>query len=272
MSTAPNPATLAAANEIRKKLTYHLSTIYGFNADEALEKLQTDFNFKPDDAPLTGNAKRIASCKQVGGEKKRKGHKREQEFHQQFNPQAFDAPIEYGATSDTTIHPDHPICQVLRDKLGITGYNVSNKSGSNIQFTLGQIPELLDVDVAKLNGDSSFVRQMLNKYLKKSGSAAPADLLVYKDNDIKQWLFFSMDAIVEYFTTKCTWRKLDTGRIKGDFADGSKKGSRQYITYEYRPTHNSYFLGLNGGAGKKMMQLLTDKTHGIPHHFEPFNY
>ena len=99
MSTAPNPATLAAANEIRKKLTYHLSTIYGFNADEALEKLQTDFNFKPDDAPLTGNAKRIASCKQVGGEKKRKGHKREQEFHQQFNPQAVDAPIEYGATS-----------------------------------------------------------------------------------------------------------------------------------------------------------------------------
>jgi hypothetical protein len=107
MSAEPEP--FAGAGELCKKLTYHLSTIYGFNADEALEKLQTEFKFKPDDPPLTGNAKRIASCKLVGGEKKRKGHKREQEFHKQFNPQAVDAPIEYGATSDTTIHPDHPI-------------------------------------------------------------------------------------------------------------------------------------------------------------------
>ena len=35
---------------------------------------------------LTGNEKRKQSCKEVGGEKKRKGHKREDYFKNQYNP------------------------------------------------------------------------------------------------------------------------------------------------------------------------------------------
>jgi hypothetical protein len=65
-----------------------------------------------------------------------------------------------------------------------------------------------------------------------------------------------MDDIINFIVQFAKWRKLDTGRIKGDFVDDSKNGSSQYITYEYRTTHKSYFLGLNGGKGRKFIELL----------------
>jgi hypothetical protein len=83
---------------------------------------------------------------------------------------------------------------------------------------------------------------------------------------------FSLPDIINFIVDKCIWRKLKTGRIKGDFNDDSKKGISQYITYEYRNTHKSYFLGLNGGKGKKFIKLLMNETYGINHYCDKFNY
>lgn len=223
---------------------------------------------------LKGNEKRIASCKKVGGEKKHKGHKREQDFNKQYNPENNEKKIEYGPTSDSNIANSHTICDKLKEKLNLqtTSFNTSNKSGNNIQFTLGVIPELKDVTAETLNSDKELVRSIFNKYLKKTHSSKPADLLVYKDNEKKEWIFFKMDDIIEYICNNCTWRMLDSGRLKGDFPDSSTKGSRQYITYEYRRTNKSYFLGLNGGAGIRFIELLKNETYGIPYYVDSFNY
>ena len=193
---------------------------------------------------LTGNDKRIQSCKNVGGEKKRVGHKREDDFKKQYNPDSMNEPTEYKATSDTWIPANAPIASILRDTFGFENkeLNFSNKSGNNIQFTLGQIPELLceeNLEWIK-NGDNS--RSLFNKYLKKDSSMRPADLLVYKDNKTKKWVFFKMDDIIEFIVSQTTWRKLNSGRIKGDINNDSKKGFGQYLTYEYRTNHKSYFL------------------------------
>ena len=219
---------------------------------------------------LKGNDKRKASCKKIGGEKKKIGHIREKEFTKQYNSNELNNPIEYGAKSDATIAENHPIREHLKNKLNINGCNVSNKSGSNIQFTLGQIHELENIEISDLTKPKSY--EIFNKYLKKSNSDKPADILVYKDLDKKRWIFFNMDDVVSFIVNNCIWRKLETGRIKGDFNDNSKKGVSQYITYEYRDTHKSYFLGLNGGKGKKFIELLMDETYGINYHCDIFDY
>lgn len=212
----------------------------------------------------TGNEKRKESCKKIGAEKKQKGHKREKDFLKKYNQQEFDKPIEYGATSDTSICSTHPICNKLNETIKPSNLYVSNKSCNNIQITLGNIPELKDIDVNLLNNnDGDCVRNIFNKYLKKNMSSKPAGIIAYKDTKNKKWIFFNTDDIVDYITEKCTWRKLETGRIKGDFNDDSKKGYSQYITYEYRNTHKSYFLGFNGGKGIKFINLLKHPDHGI---------
>ena len=126
--------------------------------------------------PLKGNDKRKESCKKVGGDKKRVGHDIEVEFLKQFNNPEFmrhqkakeegKNTIEYGATSDTTIDESHPVRDVLKDKLSITGANVTNKSGNNIQFVLGNIPEFKQIQSAP-EITPEFVTKMLNNYLKK---------------------------------------------------------------------------------------------------------
>lgn len=209
-----------------------------------------------------GNEKRKETCKKLGAFKKIKGHKREKDFQRKYNPEEEFKELVYAATSDTSICPQHPICNKLKI-LNPTNLNVSNKSGNNIQFTLGNIPELKDIDADKLNKDNEYVRNIFNKYLKKSNSPMPAGILVYKDTKNKKWIFFNTDDIVNYIVEKCNWRKLETGRIKGDFVDDSKKGYSQYITYEYRNTHKSHFLGLNGGKGIKFINLLKHPIHGI---------
>ena len=92
--------------------------------------------------------------------------------------------------------------------------------------------------------------------MKKSDSQKPADMLVYRDDTARQWIFFNMDHIVKYISSNCSWRKLASGRIKGDFTDTSKKAKSQYLTYELRRTSGSYFLGANGNRGKKFIHLL----------------
>jgi hypothetical protein len=216
---------------------------------------------------LKGNEKRINTCKKIGKDIKIKGHKREKDFLKQYNYNELNNPIEYGAKSDTSIDLSNPICNKLRNLLNVSGFNVSNKSGNNIQFTLGKIPELLDIDTKDFS--HSFLRELFNKYLKKNNSDKPVDILVYKDIENRKWIFFNINHIIDFIINNCVWRKLDSGRIKGDFYDNSKKGISQYITYEYRNTHKSYFLGLNGGTGKKFINLLKSN---IDYYSDNFNY
>lgn len=216
---------------------------------------------------LKGNEKRIDTCKKIGRNIKIIGHKIEKDFLKQYNYNELNNPIEYGAKSDTSIDIYNPICNELRNKLDVSGFNVSNKSGNNIQFTLGQIPELLNIDIKDFTHD--FLRELFNKYLKKNNSDKPVDLLVYKDIETNKWIFFNINHIIDFIINNCIWRKLYTGRIKGDFYDNSRKGISQYITYEYRNTHKSYFLGLNGGTGKKFINLL---KLNINYYTDNFNY
>jgi hypothetical protein len=218
----------------------------------------------------TGNEKRKESCKNVGAEKKNKGHKREKDFLKKYNPTELDSPTEYGATSDTHICQTHSICNELYEKINPSNLNVSNKSGNNIQLTLGNIPELKDIDIDKLNEDKEYVRNIFNKYLKKNDSSKPAGILVYKDTENKKWVFFNTDDIINIIVMKCIWRSLSSGRIKGDFEDDSKKGKSQYITYEYRDTHKSYFLGFNGNKGSKFINFLKNPKFGIKYYEDDY--
>lgn len=218
---------------------------------------------------LTGNEKRKNSCKKIGGEKKIKGHKREDDFNKKYNPKALGT-IEYGAKSDCSIDDKQPIIPIIEEKLGpLSGFNTSNKSGANIQMTLGSIPELECEDNLEYIKNKDNSKKLFSKYLKKSKSDRPADLLVYKNKETKKWEFFKMDDIIEYIVDKCQWRKLESGRLKGDFIDDSNKGIRQYLTYEYRSTHKSYFLGLNGGKGIEFIKLLKG-SYGIKYYSEPY--
>ena len=210
---------------------------------------------------LTGNAKRKQSCQRVGGEKKRVGHKREDDFKRQFNPQSLNEKTEYAATSDTWLERSSEIAGNLRVKFGLEDRDlyVSNKSGNNIQLTLGVIPELaLETNKDWIENPENCTT-LFNKYLKKGSSERPADLLVYKDVKENKWVFFKMDDVVEFIATNAKWRRLDSGRLKGDFEDSSRKGLTQYITYEYRSTHKSHFLGMNGNKGIVFISLLKEK-------------
>jgi len=218
----------------------------------------------------TGNEKRKESCKNVGSEKKLKGHKREKDFLMKYNPEEVNNPTEYGATSDTSICPTHSICNKLNEIIKPSNLNVTNKSGNNIQLTLGNIPELKDVNINKLNEDKEYIRSIFNKYLKKNESEKPAGILVYKDTENKKWVFFNTDDIINTIVLNCKWRELETGRIKGDFDDDSKKGFSQYITYEYRNTHKSYFLGFNGGKGSKFIEFLKNPKFGIKYYEDDY--
>lgn len=255
------------------KIVYksHITNINMFTFIKKLIKPRSNISIMTDiiNKAIAGNKKRIESCKKVGANKKIVGHKREKDFLAKYNETELSKPTEYGATSDTSICPSHSICEKLKETIKNTNLNVSNKSGKNIQLVLGNIPELKDIDIAILE-DKEYVRKIFEKYLKKSESEKPAGLLVYKDTSRKKWTFFNTDDIIDYIVDKCIWRKLETGRIKGDFTDDSKKGMRNYITYEYRNTHKSYFLGFNGDAGKKFIELLKSPNHGINYYEDDY--
>ena len=173
----------------------------------------------------------------------------------------MEEPTEYAATSDTWIREDTSIAEKLRERFSLPARNlyVSNKSGNNLQFTLGNIPELAPPDNLVWLQDKGHCAELFNKYLKKEGTEKPADLLVYKDTKQSKWFFFKMDDVVNFIVENAMWRKLETGRIKGDFLNSSKKGHAQYLTYEFRETHKSHFLGLNGGKGVQFIDLLKER-------------
>ncbi len=201
---------------------------------------------------LTANQKRIKSCQQVGGQHKKDGHDKEHKFNEKYNP-GWAGPVSTKAEADCEIAIGHPILRVLSEKniSNIDQRNTSNKSGSSIQLTLGNIPELLRDDNLEWIKNSDNFMALLNKYFKKNESSKPAALLVYDTGNSR--LFFNMDSIIKYMVDNCNFRKLDSGRIKGDF-DG-----KQYFTYEHRGTHNSYFLGFSGRRGKPFIELLKTK-------------
>lgn len=211
---------------------------------------------------LFGNAKRKHSCKQIGGEKKHKGHMYEDYFKSQYYPESLGSSTEYKATSDASICASTQFAQNLSAVLGLQPYPVvdyyhaSIKSGTCHQYVLGNIPELEGQDNLDVLNNKNTCTELFNKYLKKSYSTKPSDILTFYDIKSKKWLFFNMDNVVGFIVNNASWRKLESGRIKGDFKDDSRKGASQYITYEYRNTHKSHFLGLNGGKGEKFIRLL----------------
>ena len=198
-----------------------------------------------------GNKKRIQSCKDIGKNKKLTGHKREQIFNKQYNKE--DIKIEYGATADAVVENNEIFIKKINDIFNCDKecFNISIKSGKNLQFVLGNIPELLlkeNLDWIKVQDNC---KELFEKYLKKTNSSKPADLLVYFDNtDKPKWLFFKMDDVINFIVENTKWRKLDSGRIKGDIF------GKQYLTYEYRNKHKSHFLGLNGNRGLPFIELL----------------
>lgn len=219
---------------------------------------------------ISGNEKRKESCKKVGGKKKKAGHKIEDYFKKQFNPNSIDDRTEYGATSDTSIASDHNVLSLLKEKLDFDSetYYVSNKSGRNLQFVLGNINELnIDNNLEWIQNEENS-RSLFNKYLKKIESNKPSDLLAYYDESKKKWVFMVMNEIIHFISTKCKWRKLNSGRLKGDFDDNSNKGCRQYLTYEYRGTHGSHFLGANGNKGKPFIKLLKNEIKYVEVDFD----
>ncbi len=208
-------------------------------------------------AELTGNEKRKASCKKVGGEKKRGGHSLEKVFDEAVG--VCSSSTSTKAEADCTIVPGSERGKALVEKLEktfgpLSSLHCSLKSGNNLQFTLGNIPEITNAE-KKIEAMSQ--RSLWERYLGKSKSNKPAELLVYYDKT--SWIFFKMSDVIDYIVKDCKWRLLETGRLKGDFDDASKKGFSQYLTYEYRPTHKSYFLGANGGKGKPWITLLMSK-------------
>lgn len=216
---------------------------------------------------LSGNEKRINSCQQVGGDKKKEGHNKEKAFNAKYNPECQD--ITMKAEADCQISEEHPILDILKEKAIINDKkerNTSNKSGKSIQITLGKIEELMKEKNLEWIQNKDNFKQLLKKYFKKMESDRPADLLVYDTGSLRY--FFNMDHVINYMVENCKFRKLKSGRIKGDFKDNSKKGIRQYFTYEYRgKKHKSHFIGFSGGKGKPFIELLKTK---IKYYEDPY--
>ena len=198
---------------------------------------------------LTGNDKRKASCKAVGGEKKRTGHKREDHFAERWCD--VSSATTYKAEADKTI-TDESLLNRLSETLGpLKSGRTSLKSGNNLQFTLGVIPEITEAE-DKLAAISQ--QSLWEKYLAKSKSENPADVLCYRSKT--DWTFFRMSDVISFIVKNAKWRLLSSGRLKGDFVDKTAKEFSQYLTYEYRQTHKSHFLGANGNKGMPFIELL----------------
>lgn len=202
-----------------------------------------------------GNDKRRETCQKIGSEKKKIGHRREEEFG---NLYCDPTEITYKAEADKIITRSD-LLVTLKKKLNITSGRTSIKSGNNLQFTLGNIPEITNSD-DKIRAISQI--SVWNKYLGKSNSSSPADVLCYREKNT--WTFFNMHDVINFIVSSATWRMLESGRIKGDFEDSSKKGKSQYLTYEYR-SGKGYFLGANGNKGNPFIHLL---KQNLPYHIE----
>jgi hypothetical protein len=201
---------------------------------------------------------------QQASQKKKQGHKREREFNKIYGDP--DASINHsGASADCEISEGHEILKALQETIGTNSREVSLKGGNTIQIHLGNLPELTDEANYTISKNSKghtcvehgipFSQQVesfrqkdfWNKYLKKG------DILAYSYDDAGDGshIFFNMDDVNDFIINECKWRRLDTGRLKGDIQ------GKQYLTYEYRSKKGLFVLGAHGGKkGKQFIDLL----------------
>ncbi len=205
-----------------------------------------------------------AMSSQQASQKKKQGHKREQEFNKRYGDP--NASINHsGASADCEISEGHEILETLQETIGTNSREVSLKGGNTIQIHLGNLPELTDkanYTVSKNHKGETCVehgipfsqqvesfcqKDFWDKYLKKG------DILVYS-YDVEgdgQHIFFNMDDVNDFIINECEWRLKDTGRLKGDIQ------GKQYLTYEYRRKAGQFVLGAHGGKkGKEFIDLL----------------
>ena len=205
-----------------------------------------------------------AMTSQQASQKKKQGHKREREFNKIYGDP--DASINHsGASADCEISEGHEILKALQETIGTNSREVSLKGGNTIQIHLGNLPELTDEANYTISKNSKghtcvehgipFSQQVesfrqkdfWDKYLKKG------DILAYSYDDAGDGshIFFNMDDVNDFIINECKWRRLDTGRLKGDIQ------GKQYLTYEYRSKKGSFVLGASGSnKGKQFIDLL----------------
>lgn len=137
------------------------------------------------------------------------------------------------------------------------------KSGSNWQFRLGRIPEVEmfvshyadEGKVVVFKNKEQIESVVLNElFLRKY--AFTSNLFVARKYD--QWQVFCSADIIDLLQANCSIRILETGRIKFDYFDGTKK-FQGIMTIEYRsePHKKSFVFGSHGGgAGEKLRQII----------------
>ena len=214
-------------------------------------------------------SKRQQSCRKIGAQKRQEGHDKEIDFNKRFSNSSSQKTGGNRPEADTNITKNSPLYpylkkkQIIKDEKKI--YYNSNKSGKSIQFILGQIPELNNnnEDALEYLREPENVKSLLNRILKKNDSKFPCDLLVYNDNN-NSLIIFNMDEVIDFCSKNCYFRITPSGRsIKGNFnIDGI---SRQFLTYEYRPTHKEHFFGANCGKGEAFIKkvLMINLNHYI---------
>lgn len=258
-----NTKTIVELKQICRTNNYKGFSLWKRKKDLILFIISNDTKSHIHISEATSNQKRINTCKNIGEIKRSAGYLKETMFQLDFN---ITSPISYKAEADTSFDKNYYLYEYLISSSIISSsldtYNVSIKSGKNIQFVLGCIPELLHNPLTILSNHKK-CELLFSKYLGKSTSAKSCHVLAYFDDNNDQWIFFNMNEVVQYISSNCHWRLLGTGRIKGDFDDYSSKGRRQYITYEYRTTHKSHFLGCNGNRGHLFIELLKNNIKSI---------
>jgi hypothetical protein len=215
---------------------------------------------------------------------KKGGHKKEREFNNIFGDPKAEINSS-GASADCYIEKSNPrgkkLMESLEKAIGSTSNSVSLKSSKTIQIHLGNLPELTNKElysVGKTPKGNTMVdhgisfadqkkqltsKSFWDKYLRKG------DNLIYKQAD-GSYVCFNMDDVIDFIVTKCIWRILPTGRLKGGFYDISTNSVKQYLTYEYRKDKKQFVLGAHGGKGDsgKGLQFIKLLKLNLKHHIE----
>jgi hypothetical protein len=200
---------------------------------------------------------------------KRGGHLREQIFSNQFTDSSMNeinTSVNYtGSSADCFI--SNPEYTYIINELGAVNGTTSVKGGSNFQFHLGRIPELIDVPSLEIIKVQSSKGKLETRFSSNITEKSQLEVLtsfgfwkkylgkgeLLAINVDSQWFFFLMRDVLELLTNpqKVRWRILATGRIKGDLLFKNGK-SLAGITFEFRFEKNQCVLGAHGGgAGRK---------------------
>lgn len=200
---------------------------------------------------------------------KRGGHLREQIFSNQFTDSSMNqinSNVNYtGSSADCFLsNPDYT--DIIND-LGAVNGTTSVKGGSNYQFHLGQIPELIDtpsLEISKIHSSKGTSNTRFSSKINESKQLevlssfgfwkkylGKGELLALNVDNL--WYFFQMNSVLDLVINpeKIRWRILPTGRIKGDLVFKNEK-TLAGITFEFRFEKNQCVLGAHGGgAGRK---------------------